>query len=317
MQNFRVALTHAGGIASEAILEKLPETSIDTDSLILLGERESVGKRLSYADSYIEVREQATFDFGDCAVVLMPEFDASVESRIVYSDAVLVSHCLENTNPAIFVASPDSEVQLSYTQKSVRLCGAELSCVLGVLPHLHHEFGIDRVNMVFMQSAEVKGKSAIDELASQTISLLNGREAASSVYPAQIAFNLIPTSNDNQLNRDLVQILGKSDIVCVHQRIDTAVFHGFVASLQLELEKNVELEQVKSLFREINAVSVKDTYSSPISDCNQSFSCVINRLQLSQNQSNIVHFWMIADSMRYGLANNYVNMTDFLLKSFL
>ena len=32
----RVALSHAGGLAAEAILEKLPETGITPDSLVLL-----------------------------------------------------------------------------------------------------------------------------------------------------------------------------------------------------------------------------------------------------------------------------------------
>ncbi len=317
MNNFRVVLTHAGSIASEAILERLPDSSLAADSLVLLGDESSVGKRLAYADSYIEVKDQSAFDFNDCALVLMPEYDVTVEERLIHHDAILVSHCIETAAAAVFAATSESDINISYSQSSIRVSNPELSCILGVLPQLHQMSEISRVNLVFLQSAETRGKAAIDELAAQTISLLNAREASVTIYPQQIAFNMIPAAGMKYLDADLPLLLGNSDIVCIHQVIDVAAFHGFCASVQLEFIDNVAIEDVKGVLAEIGQVSLNEADSSPISDCNQSFSCVINHLEQAQNQSYNVHFWMIADPMRYGLANNYVNVTDILLKSFL
>ena len=317
MDNFRVVLTHADSIASEAILEKLPDSCLAADSLVLLGGESCIGKRLPFADTHIEIADQGAFDFSDCALVLMPEYDDSIAARLVHHDAVLVSHCIESDAAAVFAATAESDIKFSYSQSSIRLSNPELSCLLGILPELHRKFEIRRVNLVFLQSAENRGKAAIDELASQTVSLLNGREANTSIYPLQIAFNMIPAGGIRHMDTDLPLLLGNSDIVCIHQVIDVAAFHGFSASVQLEFVDGVDIEEIKRVLNEIEQVTLSDVDVSPISDCNQSFSCVINRLGQAQNQPNNVHFWMIADPMRYGLANNYVNVTDILLKSYL
>ena len=317
MDQFRVVLTHAGSIAAKAILEKLPKSGLTSDSVVLLGDESSIGTRLAYADTYLEVLDQQNFQFDDCALVLMPEYDDSIEDRLTHLDAILVSHCIDSDEPAIFAATRDTDLNISYAQSSVRVSNPELSCLLGVLPELHRANEISSVNLAFMQSAESRGKAAIDELASQAVSLLNGRDATARVYPLQIAFNLIPASGIRNLNIDLPKLLGNCDISCVHQVIDAPVFHGFAAAVQLEFTSDVDLERIKGVLNEIHNVHLSDTDISPISDCNQSFSCVINRLEQTQNQTKSIHFWMIADPMRYGLANNYVNVTDILLKSFL
>ena len=316
MDSFRVVLTHADSLASEAILEKLPDSSLAADSLVLVGGESCIGKRLPFADSHIEILDQNTFDFTDCVLVLMPEYDESVVSRLVHHDAVLVSHCIESDSAPVFAASAESDIKFSYSQSVIRLSNPELSCLLGVLPQLHRAFEIRRVNLVFLQSAENRGKPAIDELASQTIALLNAREVSRSVYPLQIAFNMIPAQGIQAMD-ELPLLLGNSDIVCVHQAIDVAAFHGFSASVQLEFADDADIEEIKQVLNEIAQVSLNEAVSSPISDCNQSFSCVINRVEQAHNHPNNVHFWMIADPMRYGLANNYVNVTDILLKSYL
>jgi len=317
MDQTQVALTHAGSIASEAILEKLPESGLTPDSLVLLGDESSVGSRLAYADSYLEVQDSAEYSFSDCALVLMPEYDAAIEEKLSNLDTLLVSHVIESDHPVVFAANPDTEINVSYTQASVRIAGPELSCLLGVLPTLHTHFDITGINLVFLQSAESRGKSAIDELAGQTVALLNGRQAESAVYPMQIAFNTQPVEKLPGFDADLTSVLGNSDICCTHQVVDVPVFHGLTASVQLSFRSEVNLDVCQTILNDLTGVHLKEFTASPITDCNQSFSCVINRLEQGQDKAKTIQFWMIADSMRYGLANNYVNVSDILLKSFL
>jgi aspartate-semialdehyde dehydrogenase len=87
--------------------------------------------------------------------------------------------------------------------------------------------------------------------------------------------------------------------------------------VQVEFATDVDLEACRLLLKEIKNVQLIETNASPITDCNQSFSCVINRLEQGQKEPNTLQFWMIVDPLRYGLAKNYVNVSDILLKSFL
>ena len=317
MDQTQVALTHAGSVASAAILEILPESGLAPDSVVLLGDDSSIGSRLAYADNYLEVQDPSEFSFSECALVLMPVYDGAIEETLSGLDALLVSHTIESDYPVVFAPNPDTEINVSYTQASVRVAGPELSCLLGVLPALHKAYEITSINLVFLQPAESRGKPAIDELAGQAVALLNGREAISEVYPMQIAFNTQPTLNYSKLDADLPAILGNSEICCIHQVVDVPVFHGLTISVQLEFASNVDIEACQLLLNEIKDVQLIENNASPITDCNQSFSCVINRLEQGRKGADTIQFWMIVDPLRYGLAKNYVNVSDILLKSFL
>ena len=69
----RLALARAGSIAAEAILERLHESGFAPDSLVLLDDPARVGTRLPYADGYLPVMDENDFDFGDCALLMLPE----------------------------------------------------------------------------------------------------------------------------------------------------------------------------------------------------------------------------------------------------
>jgi aspartate-semialdehyde dehydrogenase len=157
----------------------------------------------------------------------------------------------------------------------------------------------------------------VDELASQTVNLLNSRAAEPSVFEQQIAFNLLPDIVDPLIEGDLRQIMGNSSYNMALQSVNVPVFHGLVAAVQLRFESSVSIGDCQGRLEALDGVIVKKGSASPISDCNQSFSCVMSGLEQSPDQASSLQFWMISDPMRYGLANNYVNVTDFLLKSFL
>ena len=176
---------------------------------------------------------------------------------------------------------------------------------------------IERLNLTLVRSAEFSGRAGVDELASQTINLLNAREARPSVFAEQIAFNMFPQSADTRLGADLSQFLGTISYPPTMQSLNVPVFHGFAAAVQLQFAADIDFIECQKLLAGLENVLVKQASAGPISDCNQSFSCVISHLEQAQDQPSSLQFWLIADPMRYGLANNYVNVVEFLLKSFL
>jgi len=317
MQDRKVAITHANSLLAEAILEKLPESSLAPDSIVLLDNDTQAGNKLAYCGTHLEVQDQLEYDYSDCALVLMLQFEQGISDKVLNLDTILLGHTLDTDDQPVFASHMEAELNISYTQKSVKLVSAELACLLGVLPALHQKFPISHINSVFMRSAEAKDKAGVNELASQTIALLNSQEVKPELYPQQIAFNLLPVASSPEFNEDLARILGSSTIRSVHQMIDVPIFHGLSAAIQLSFDSEVTLNACNRIFQANQGVRLKSTQSSPISDCNQTFSCVINRLEQAQNQPHTLQFWMIADPIRYGLANNYVNATEILLKSFL
>jgi aspartate-semialdehyde dehydrogenase len=312
-----VALSHASGPTAEAILEKLPQSGITSDSLVLLDHESNVGKRLPFAGGYLGVQDQYQFDLSSCALLLMPEADTEMESVALGQGCLLLSHAIKSDSPALFVADDGVQPDITYTQTSLRLAGAELSSLLPALLELNHIETIEHINITFLRSAEFHGKAGVEELASQTVNLLNTKAVEPTVYTQQIAFNLLPETSDPLIDVDIRRFLGNNSYSVALQTVNVPIFHGLVAAVQLKFASNVSLKDCKKRLAALENVLVKKGPASPISDCNQSFSCIISQLEQASNQPSSLQFWMITDPMRYGLAKNYVNVTDFLLKSFL
>ena len=313
----KIALSHASGVAAEAILEKLSESGIAPDSLVLLDHESNVGKRLPYGGSHLHLADQSQYDLSNCALLLMPQADAELEALALQQGCLLLSHAISDPRPAVFLTAGGPELELSYTETRLRLAGPELSCLLPSLIELDRLAGITQLNLTLLRSAEFHGKAGVDELASQTVNLLNGRSVESSVFSQQMAFNLLPAASDSTLEADLRHYLVTNSYPLALQTVNVPIFHGFVAAVQIQLATKVDPDDCRKCLSKLQKVIFKESGSSPISDCNQSFSCVVSHLEQAPNQASSLQFWMLADPMRYGLANNYVNVTDFLLKSFL
>ena len=312
----RIALSHASSVAAEAILEKLPESGIVPDSLVLLDHQSNLGKRIAYGGSHLALLDQQQYDFSDCALLLMPQADPELEASALQQGCLLLSHAIADQRAPVFIGAGDMP-SISYSETHLRLAGPELSCLLPALTELDNLAGIAQLHVTLMRSTEFHGKAGIDELASQTVNLLSSRDVEPRVYSQQIAFNLLPEATNPQLEADFRHFLGNSSCSITLQTVNVPIFHGLAAAVQIGFSADAKLEDCEMQLSALDKLTIKDTDSSPITDCNQSFGCVISHLKQVPNQPSNLQFWMIADPMRYGLANNYVNVSDFLLKSFL
>ena len=317
----RIALSHASGIAAEAILEKLSKSGVKPDSLILLDRESNLGERLPFAGGYLGVQDQDGYDLSECALLLMPETDSNLAAAAMAQGCLLVSHAITSDTAPVFMPDVHSPPALSYNQTSLKLAGPELSCLLPVLLELNREHAIVRLNVTLLRSAEFSGKAGLDELATQTVNLFNSRDIEPGIYPQQIAFNLLPETPDPLLVPDLRRFLGNNSysetLSVTIQSVNVPIFHGLVVAVQVCFDAEVSIEDCKNRLSRLDKVTIKDGLVSPVSDCNQSFSCIISLPEQTPDQPSDLHFWMLTDPMRYGLANNYVNVTDFLLESFL
>lgn len=312
----RIAISHSSGNVAEAILEKLPETGILPDSLVLLDQESNAGKRIAYSGRYLTLLDQQRYDLAETSLLLLTQADSELEAAALQQGCLLISHAIAGPQSAIF-AGAGNEPTLAYSETRLRLVSAELACLLPTLIALDKLATISRLQVTLLRSAEFRGKAGIDELASQTVSLLNSRAIEPQVYAQQIAFNLIPEPTNPALVDDIRHNLGNSTYPVALQSANVPLFHGFAASVQLDFASAASLDSCRQCLAGIDNVTLQSADSSPISDCNQSFGCAVSLLEQAPDQPPNLRFWLVADPMRYGLADNYVNVLDFLLKSFL
>ena len=111
------------------------------------------------------------------------------------------------------------------------------------LKPIQDEAGIDRINICTYQAVSGSGKAAVEELASQTAALLNGRKAENKVYPMQIAFNALPhidvfqnngyTKEEMKLVWETRKIMGDETIRVNATNVRIPVFYGHSEAVHL------------------------------------------------------------------------------------
>ncbi len=317
MKSSKIAVTHASGLLAEALLERMAESGIKSDSVILLDREQQAGNRLSYGDTYLMVEDQYEYDYEDLAAVLLLEPDAELESLLQHADCFVISHHVDKVNNSVFTPEITAESNLPEQPCALKLASAELSTLLLVAKVIENNFGVKSLNVVNVFSSSFYGKTGVEELASQTISLLNSQDVKSTVFPLQLAFNMIPDGDESIVEEQLVSALQADGLKCSVQNILVPAFHGLSISVSLEMNSEVDIEKISSLLNEQQGIRIVEQTISPLTDCKTGSDVLISGLYQPQNDFNRLQFWIVADSVRNGLIKNYQNMLEILLKSYL
>ena len=317
MQEQKIAVSHATSVRGEAVLERFQSSSIAVEQLIVLDSESQRGTRLPYGDTYLVVDDQASFDFSDCGLLLLLEQNDEIESQARSQGCFVLGCSGDLDQPLAYMGSAFDEPELSYGSDGARLPSPETCCVLDALLAIQRVEAIRQIQITWLQSASHFGKAGIDELASQTINLLNTREIKPSVFPQQIAFNLITAAANPQIAAEIGDYLGLSSAEINQNTILTPVFYGLAAAITISFGAAIDINEVSAALNQLEGITVSGTESSPVSDCNQSFSCTISQMHTPLDDSLSLGFWLMADPDRYGLARNYVSLSDFLQNSFL
>ncbi len=315
--DLRIALAGAGTAVAEAILERLPAIGIESDSLALLDDEMRAGERLRYGKARLKIQSRSEFDFDGCALLLLPEADAELARRAEAAGCLVVGHLLDDDAELFHVAAGDDPALPAFGSNRLRLAGPAVACLLPALLALDSLAPLRRISVVLLHSAEFRGKAGVDELAAQTIDLLNARAARASVFPARIAFDLLAEASDPRVGADLARLTGLADDAVVVQNISVPVFHGLAAAVQLQFADAVSPDACIARLAALDGAQIESRTVSALSDCQHASGCAISHLEQAPTQPTSLQFWMLADPIRYGLATNYVNVTDTLLNSFL
>lgn len=317
MKPIKIALTHASGLFTRALLEQMAKAGIKADALLLLDNAEQAGDRIPYADTHLLVQDQAAFDYEGLSAVFLLEADAELQDLLQHANCYVISHHGPEQLAAQFVADSSAAAELLKQPEMIRLVPAELATLLMVLLPLHQRFGLQALQVVNVLSASFHGQAGVEELASQTVSLLNSQNVHSDIFPLQLAFNVIPFDAAEQSAWQLADLLGETNLEFSLQQILVPAFHGLAIAVTLRAEKPLAIDDLISQWRGVPGIEVVDNAVSPLTHCKSGLKIVLTSVQHPQNDAKRLQFWIIADSIKNGLIQNYLHILDFLLKSYL
>ena len=317
MKKVKFALTHARGMLAEALMESMADAGIKADSLILLDQQEHAGKRLPYRDTHLTVQDQDAFDYENLTAVLLLEPDEGLASLLQHADCYVISHHPLPPGHRMYTPQMMRDGDWPEPPCYIQLAPAELATLIPLLNLIHAEYSLSQVNAVNVLSAAVYGKSGVEELARQTISLLNSQEVKGSIFPFPLAFNMFATDGDEEPELELFDLMQIDGLKCSMQKILVPAFHGLSTAVVLKTSQNISLKQLTGQIKKLAGIKISSEAVSPATHCKNGSEVYISGLKHPQKDAKRLQFWLTADSVRNGLLQNYLMTMEILLKSHL
>ena len=330
---YRVVVVGATGNVGREMLNILAERQFPVDEIAALASRKSLGTEVSFGDRTLRTQDLDSFDFTGWDIAL---FAIGSDATKTYAPRAAARGCVVIDNSSLYRYDPDvplvvpevnADAVMGYAKKNII---ANPNCstaqMVVALKPLHDRARIRRVVVATYQSVSGTGKEAIDELWNQTKGIyVPGQEVEPSVYPKQIAFNVIPqidvfldsgdTKEEWKMATETKKILDpriKVTATCVR----VPVFVGHSEAVNVEFEDFLDWEEATDILREAPGCLVVDKrepggYITPI-ECVGDYATYISRIRQDQTIDNGLNLWIVSDNLRKGAALNAVQIAEVL-----
>ncbi len=330
---YRVAVVGATGAVGQTMLEILAERNFPVSEIIPLASSRSAGSTIEFRKREYTVQDLATFDPKGVDIAL---FSAGGSTSLEYAPRFAEAGCYVVDNSSAWrmhedVALVVPEVNphaLELARQNRIIANPNCSTIQMVvaLKPLHDLVPIKRVVVSTYQAVSGAGGKAIDELARQTGQLLNGQSAEVKVFPARIAFNVIPqidvfmddgyTKEEHKMIDETRKIM-EADIAVTATTVRVPVFYGHSESVNVTFESELTAEQARLALADAAGICVVDDpsgedYPMP-SEAAGTDPVWVGRIRNDYSFQNSLHLWIVADNVRKGAALNAVQIAEILI----
>jgi len=327
-----VAVVGVTGAVGEVMLRILEERSFPVRKLYALASERSAGSTIMFRGKAIRVQNLATFDFSQVQLGL---FSAGGSVSAEYAPKAVEAGCVVIDNTSYFRRDPEvplvvPEVNPHALEDHQGLIAnpncSTIQMVVALKP-IYDRVGISRINVATYQAVSGAGRRAIEELAGQTASLLNGKGAVSEVMPKQIAFNAIPhidNFQDNGYTREEMKMVWETqkifedDTIAVNPTtVRIPVFYGHAEAVHIETRAKITADEARAALVEAEGVCVVDErkpggYPTPVSEAADQDPVFVGRIREDISTENGLCLWVVADNIRKGAALNSIQIAEVL-----
>ncbi|MCT7943511.1 aspartate-semialdehyde dehydrogenase [Shewanella holmiensis] len=335
-QEFNVVVLGASGAVGQTMIEILEERNFPVAKLFPLASSRSAGETVSFHGKQVEILDVEKFDWTQAQIGFFSAGgDVSEKWAPIAAEAGCVvidntSHFRYDIDIPLVVPEVNPEAIADFRNRNI-IANPNCSTIqmLVALKPIYDAFGITRINVATYQSVSGTGKKAIDELAGQCAKLLQGLPAEPSVYPKQIAFNVLPqidkfmengyTKEEMKMVWETQKIFGDSEIVVNPTAVRVPVFYGHSEAVHLETREPVDAEAIKSVLRDAPGVVLfenDDDYPTAVTDSAGHDPVFVGRIRKDISHSHGINLWVTADNIRKGAALNSVQIAEILIRDY-
>ena len=339
VKKVNVAVVGATGAVGETMLSILAERNFPAEKVHAIASGRSAGKKVAFGKQQLTVEDLSDFDFSQTQIGL---FSPGASISEVYAPKAAAAGCIVIDNTSQFrydddiplvVPEVNPEKIADHVNRGI-IANPNCSTIqmLVALKPIYDAVGIERINVATYQAVSGTGKEAIEELASQTAALLNGKPIEKNVYPKQIAFNVLPhidkfmdngyTKEEMKMVWETRKIMGDDSIQVNPTTARVPVFYGHSEAVHIETRDKISAEAVRKLLSGTEGIVVLDEradggYPTAVTEGANADPVFVGRIREDISHPRGIDLWVVADNVRKGAALNSIQIAEILLKKYM
>ena len=338
-KKFNVAVVGATGAVGEIMLSVLEERGFPVADIHAVASSRSAGSRVKFGGKELVVEDLEQFDFKGIDIGLFSP-GASVSKiyapKAVAAGAVVIDNTSQfryDDDIPLVVPEVNADAVAEYKNRGI-IANPNCSTIQMVvaLKPIYDAVGIERINVCTYQSVSGTGKEAMVELKEQTASLLKGEEAVCSIYPKQIAFNVLPhidVFQDNGYTKEEMKMVWETQKIMADKTIRVnptcvrvPVFVGHSEAVHIETKEKIGVDKARALLASAPGIVVVDEagdggYPTAATEGEGQDPVFVGRIREDLSHPRGLNLWVVSDNLRKGAALNSVQIAEILVKHYL
>ena len=324
-----LAVVGCTGMVGRKFLEVLEERNFPVKNLYLYASAKSDGKVLKFngKDYVVEELKEDNIKNKKIDIALFSAGGStSLEFAPVFSKygAVVVDNSSAwRMDKDIPLVVPEVNPEDIKWNKGI-IANPNCSTIQALVPikPLHDKYGIKRIIYSTYQAVSGAGVGGYNDL-------MEGYKGnPPKKFPFPIAGNVIPhidtflengyTKEEMKMINETKKILHDDTLKITATTVRVPVVYGHSESINIELKKDFELEDIFNLYKECKGIVLKDNvqngeYPMPIDAAGKN-EVYVGRIRRDFSVDSGLNLWVVADNIRKGAATNAIQIAECLIK---
>lgn len=324
----KVAVVGATGMVGRVMVKLLEERNFPVTELLPAASAKSAGKEIIFKGKPVKVLTvMEAVEAKPVFAIFSAGADTSKEWAPVFAQngTIVIDNSsawrMEENIPLVV-----PEININSIKKGDRIIAnpncSTIQMVMALAP-LHREYKIKRIVVATYQSVTGTGVKAVTQMENERRGI-KGEMA----YPHQIDMNCFPfggkfmpsgyTTEEQKLVDETRKILGDKSIQVTATVVRIPVVGGHSEAVNVEFEKDFELDNVRKLLSSFPGVTVYDNpdehkYPMPILSHNRD-EVFVGRIRRDFSKEKCLNLWIVSDNIRKGAATNAIQIAEEMLR---
>ena len=333
MKKFNVAIVGATGLVGQEFIKCLEERNFPMESIHLLASNRSEGRKLFVGHREVEVKETVPDSFDGIDIALFSvgsELSHRFSPIAAQSGAVVIDNSKAfRMDPEVPLVVPEVNPEdIKWHKGIIANPNCSTTQMVVALWPLHKVNPIKRIVVDTYQSVSGTGRSAVEELTTQAKQVLDGQTPVPSVYPHQIAFNVLPeidvfldnayTKEEWKMVEETRKIMHADDIAISATCVRVPVIRGHGEAVNVEFSRPITPDEARSILSQAPGIKVLD--DPTISLYPHAWSAAemdevyVGRIRQDASHPRGLVIWVVSDNLRKGAALNTVQIAEEMVK---